>query len=115
MSLRQRARRIQKETGMSYQQIIELLTKMRLRPGHDHLFIEAHQARHVGYGTCENCGGSYPVGYDKKGLKVSAVSERFCPACFAERGTTECLRCNEPMPGHGERFCDECEDYIDSQ
>ena len=100
---------------MSYQQVVDLLTKMRLRPEHDHLFIQAHQARHVGHHTCEDCGGLYPIGFDKKGLKVSDVSERFCPACFAEQGSTECLRCMEPLPGRGERFCDECESWLDSQ
>jgi hypothetical protein len=115
MSLRTRARRIQKETGMSYQQVRDQLMKLRLYPEHDHIFIQAHTARYTGNRTCEECRNKYPVGFDKKGLMISSTSERFCPACFAEQGTTECLRCSEPLPGHGEKYCDACEDFIDSQ
>lgn len=100
---------------MSYQQVVEELMKRRLYPENDHLFIQAHRARYTANRKCENCDGEYPVGYDKKGLMISATSEHFCPACFVEHGTTECLRCSEPMPGHGEKFCDECANYIDSQ
>lgn len=114
MSTRSRARRIQKEVPhLNYQQIIQDLERLRIKPKHDELYIAAHQARNYSELTCSECGEKYPVGYDKKGLQTTQVDEYYCPACFDDRGQTFCSRCARPVPGQDENYCPECDSYMD--
>ncbi len=116
MSLQSRARRIEKHLpGVSYEQIVKDLSRLRLQPKHDELYVEARRSRYYSELTCENCGGQYPAGLDKKGELESGVDSGNCPACFEESGTTFCTRCMRPLPGSDEYYCDECEVYVDGQ
>lgn len=117
MSLKNRARYLAAQVGVSYQQALNFIREIGARPAklaesngwplaradvfcfEDHAAMAAH-ARYVQVSECQNCGDEYYLGSDKKGVLIDEdSSECFCPACVEESGTQECMKCGSEMLG----------------
>lgn len=128
MSIKGRARYIAEAAGWPYQKARQLIIDLEQKPAE---YVERHgwslkradaylidpnldpeyrsaaaRSRYIDERECENCGGLFFYGQDKKGY--SDDPDSFCGDCIKEYGLGECGRCSRELLGDSCGPCGDC-------